>query len=61
MKTRRSVLCLSAPVLALGLALSASAQVTSPHGSYGTLVNEWKGSNSNTVRGFLSALNLAFS
>ena len=41
MKTRRSVLRLSAPVLVLGLALSASAQVTSPQGSYGILLNQW--------------------
>jgi len=41
MKTRRSVLRLSASVLVLGLALSASAQVTSPQGSYGILLNQW--------------------
>jgi hypothetical protein len=59
MKTRRSVLRLSAsaPVLTLGLALgfafftpanklsSASAQVTSPMGSYGILLNQWPSSN----------------
>lgn len=68
MNTRRSVLRLTTPVLALGLALafaylapanklwSAAAQVTSPQGYYGVLVNQWKDSNTNVVRGFLSSL-----
>jgi hypothetical protein len=56
MKTSMSVLRLSAPVLALGLALSASAQVTSPNGSYGILGNRWIDS-SNAASGFLGVLN----
>jgi hypothetical protein len=71
MKTRRSVLRLaaSAPVLTLGLALcfayltpanmlwSASAQVTSPVGSYGVLLNRWQSSSSNVTAAFLLVLN----
>ena len=71
MKTRKSVLrfSASAPVLTLGLALcfayltpgnkfsSASAQVTSPNGSYGVLVNQWKDPNSNSVEAVLAVLN----
>lgn len=69
MKTRSSVLRLSAPVLTLGLAVSfayltpanklwsASAQVTSPNGSYGILVDQWKDSNSTSLSGFLGVLN----
>ncbi|HYL34557.1 MAG TPA: hypothetical protein VEV17_01445 [Bryobacteraceae bacterium] len=71
MQTGRSMLRLSAhaPVLTLGLALcfaylspanklsSASAQVTSPNGSYGVLVNQWKDPNSNSVEAVLAVLN----
>jgi hypothetical protein len=71
MKTRPSALCLSAPVpaLTLGLALcfayltpanklwSAEAQVTSPAGTYGVLLNQWKDSSASSVRGILSVLN----
>jgi len=58
MKTRRSVLRLAlGSALCFAYLMPASAQVTSPNGSYGILVNEWKVSNSNIVRGFLSSLN----
>ncbi|HYL34559.1 MAG TPA: hypothetical protein VEV17_01455 [Bryobacteraceae bacterium] len=71
MKTRRSVLRLSAsaPVLTLGLALcfayltpankfsSASAQVTSPVGSYGVLLTQWQNSSANATLGLLGVLN----
>jgi hypothetical protein len=71
MKTRESALGLSAPApaLALGLALcfafsmpanklcSASAQVTSPNGSYGVLLNQWKDPSSNNVTATLGVLN----
>jgi hypothetical protein len=71
MKTRRSGLrqSMSAPVLTIGLALcfafltpasklsSASAQVTSPNGSYGILVNQWKDPNSNNISALLGVLN----
>ena len=70
MKTR-SVLRRSAsvPLLAFVLALcfayltpanklsSASAQVTSPNGSYGILVNQWKDANSNNVGALLGLFN----
>ena len=56
MKTRRSVLRVSAPVLALGLALSASAQVTSPQGSYGILLNQWIDAK-NVTSALLAVLN----
>jgi hypothetical protein len=69
MKTRRSVLRLSAaPALTVGLALcfaylapanklsSASAQVTSPVGSYGVLVNQWANSNDDVTSAFLGVL-----
>src|SRR4029077_4800134 len=58
MKTRRSLLRLAlGSALFFAYLMPASAQVTSPNGSYGILVNEWKVSNSNIVRGFLSSLN----
>lgn len=71
MKTRRSVrrLLPSTPALTIGLALAfaflspagkvsfASAQVTSPAGSYGILVNQWRDANSNNVSALLGVLN----
>ncbi|HYL35581.1 MAG TPA: hypothetical protein VEV17_06695 [Bryobacteraceae bacterium] len=71
MKIRSSVLrrWLPAPALACALALcfayltpanklwSASAQVTSPNGSYGILLNQWKDPNSNNVSALLGVVN----
>ena len=71
MKARCPVLRLPASVglLTFGLALcfaylapanklsSTSAQVTSPHGSYGILVNQWKDTNSNNTSALLGVLN----
>ncbi|HYL34959.1 MAG TPA: hypothetical protein VEV17_03480 [Bryobacteraceae bacterium] len=70
MKTRRKLarLGVSVPALALGLALcfafftpanklwSASAQVTSPNGSYGILLNQWIDANG-TTSALLAVLN----
>jgi hypothetical protein len=60
MKTHRRVrrLAASIPVLTLGLALgfaglSASAQTTSPVGSYGILLNQWKGADASSSPGAL--------
>jgi hypothetical protein len=58
MKTRRSVLRLSAPALVLTLALgfcSASAQATSPNGPYGILLNQWL-DNTNVTSALLGVL-----
>lgn len=61
--------CASVPLLAFVLALcfayltpanklsSASAQVTSPNGSYGILLNQWKDANSNNASALLGLLN----
>jgi hypothetical protein len=71
MKIRRSGMrqSVSAPVLAVGLVLcfaylapanrlwSASAQVTSPNGSYGIIVNQWKDLSSNNISALLGVLN----
>lgn len=71
MKARCPVLRLPASVglLTFGLALcfaylapanklsSASAQVTSPHGSYGILVNQWKDASSNNASALVGVLN----
>lgn len=59
MKTHRRVLrATSIPVLTLELALgfaclSASAQTTSPVGSYGILLNQWKGADASSSPGAL--------
>ena len=54
------LLRLSAPTLALAFALLstslASAQVTSPNGSYGILANLWQNSTANASTGFLAIL-----
>ena len=41
----------------LGFASFATAQVTSPNGSYGILLNQWKDANSNNVGGLVGVLN----
>ena len=46
----------SALILGLCFAFLAPAQVTSPNGSYGILVNQWKDSNSNAASSFLGVL-----
>ena len=63
MKTlcRASRLLASIPALVITLALCfaffGSAQVTSPNGSYGILLNQWKDTNSNNASGLLGVLN----